>query len=91
MNRFVISQHIGREPNRIDDLPGQIFMPGMEPDPEPVQAELFSNSPKRFRIDKHTIGNIAQAVYIMGKLITRDEALTKIETALRINHLYTRV
>lgn len=41
MNRYVISQHLLQEPRRIDDIPGQTFMLDMEPEPEPIQAELF--------------------------------------------------
>ena len=31
----------------IKDLPGQVFMPGCEPEQEPEQAELFTDSTSR--------------------------------------------
>ena len=47
---------------------------------------------KTTAIKAHTIGNIAMNIYNWrNNLITKDELLSKIEKALRINNLYTEI
>lgn len=49
MNKFVLSQHANQDkPLKIDDLPDQVFLPGQEPEPEPVQVELFKSDPEKY-------------------------------------------
>ena len=58
MNDFVLSQHAEEDkPRKINDLPGQEFLPGQQPEPEPVQGELFKRTvANESNIIKTTLG-----------------------------------